>query len=392
MMRETMLCLAVTLLCVSGAYGAECHMTKNQYPHYPPPANATMPHYTIDLDVPAEDRWAHIVTPHTDGIRNLLKFTLSGKFIANEIIDKIAAEQDEILANFPSDYGDELRGIAKATNISVSQFILFNMAYEIWGLCTSIVAEDDKGHIYHGRNLDFGLWPAWDSKGDDWTLTELLRPLLFQADVMKGGKVLYHITNYAGYVGVHTGMKPHAFSVTIDSRFDDNFDSRLLAWLKPNSTHTGKFVSFTVRQALEQTSSYSEALTFLNDTGLIGPAYLILGGMQPGEGAVITKESAETLDVMTINGRMAQHKQKFVVQTNYDNWKSPPWFDDRRIPAIDCMEQLTPSGTNLPGLFNVLSAKPNLNRLTTFTVLIDVMEDSYNSYKQRCAHEGCTLW
>ena len=28
------------------------------------------------------------------------------------------------------------------------------------GFCTSIVAEDNDGNIFHGRNLDFGLWPA----------------------------------------------------------------------------------------------------------------------------------------------------------------------------------------------------------------------------------------
>merc|ERR1712000_347635 len=183
-------------------------------------------------------------------------------------------------------------------------------------------------------------------------------------------------------------MKPGAFSVTIDTRFDERFDEGLIKWLLPGSKHFGHFVTFAVREAMESSDNYPEALSFLNKTTLIGPAYIIIGGAKTGEGAVITKDGAATLNVMTIAGREAKAHESFVVETNYDNWKAAPFFDDRRDPAIDCLNELGPAKVNLPNLFNLLSAQPNLNRLTTFTVLIDVAADSYESYKQRCAHEG----
>jgi acid ceramidase len=42
-------------------------------------------------------------------------------------------------------------------NFYLGEIVLYNIFYEIFTLCTSIVAQDDNGNILHGRNLDFGL-------------------------------------------------------------------------------------------------------------------------------------------------------------------------------------------------------------------------------------------
>jgi len=35
--------------------------------------------------------------------------------------------------------------------------VLYNIFYEIFTVCTSIVGQDKSGKMYHARNLDFGL-------------------------------------------------------------------------------------------------------------------------------------------------------------------------------------------------------------------------------------------
>ena len=75
----------------------------------------------------------------------------------------------------PAPYGDEMKGISQATGVPlgkkslytkrkefllstfVGEIVLYNIFYEIFTLCTSIVAQDQNGNILHGRNLDFGL-------------------------------------------------------------------------------------------------------------------------------------------------------------------------------------------------------------------------------------------
>mmetsp|Transcript_6859 Transcript_6859/g.13592 ORF Transcript_6859/g.13592 Transcript_6859/m.13592 type:complete len:226 (-) Transcript_6859:313-990(-) len=224
----------------------------------------------------------------------------------------------------------------------------------------------------------------------NWRLTDALRPLVANVDVRRAGKTLYYSTTYAGFTGVITGMRPHAFSVSVDSRFDNKFDIGLVKWILGDHTHHE--LTFTVRQALESPaiSNYSDAFRFLNDSVLIGPSYIILGGKARGEGAVISKESA-TIDVMDL-GSALRNGSFYVLETNYDHWKEAPFFDDRRNPAKACLDQLGPGNVKgFEGVFNVLNGKPNLNKLTTYTTLMSVKTGQYEAYRQYC--EGlCSFW
>jgi acid ceramidase len=58
----------------------------------------------------------------------------------------------------PSPYREEIHGISQATNIPLGEVVLYNIFYEIFTVCTSIIAEGPDGKMYHGRNLDFGLF------------------------------------------------------------------------------------------------------------------------------------------------------------------------------------------------------------------------------------------
>merc|ERR1712025_1402282 len=105
--------------------------------------------------------------------------------MGTKIADAMDKEMDEYLELFPKDWGDEIRGIATTLDHDIGDIFLYNIAYELFGLCTSIVAQDSTGHLYHGRNLDFGLWPAVNWTDVQWDLTEDLRDILFNANFTK---------------------------------------------------------------------------------------------------------------------------------------------------------------------------------------------------------------
>ena len=48
----------------------------------------------------------------------------------------------KIVDDLPKPYGDEMKGIANATNVNLSEIVLYNIFYEIFTLCTSIVGQD----------------------------------------------------------------------------------------------------------------------------------------------------------------------------------------------------------------------------------------------------------
>lgn len=183
-------------------------------------------------------------------------------------------------------------------------------------------------------------------------------------------------------------MKTGAFTISVDTRFDNNLDRGLWQWF--NGDHSGHFLTFTTRLAIETATDYTSAYAILNNTKLIGPGYIILGGAKAGEGVVFTREEAKSIRPLLLKDRIL-NGSFYVLETNYDWWVNPPFFDDRRYPAEDCLNNhIKASGVGFEGLFNVLSARPNLNMLTTYTALMQVSTGRMESYIQYCNH--CPPW
>ncbi|XP_033096598.1 acid ceramidase-like [Anneissia japonica] len=163
---------------------------------------------------------------------------------------------------------DKTKGIATAADIPLGKLVLFNVFYEIFTLCTSIIAEAPNGTLYHARNLDFGLFIGWDTDNDKWALTEKLRPLIINVDYQSGGKTVARAVYFTGYIDVLTGVKPVMLTLSMNERFQ--LDG-------------------------EQFFIYKAARNSIMTEELLAPSYFILGGNSSGQGCVITRPR-ETMD------------------------------------------------------------------------------------------------
>eukprot|EP00483_Globobulimina_turgida_P004592 UN04601 len=197
----------------------QCHMT----PAYPPPSDRILQEFVINLDEDAKTRWNAPIKYFKDGINKMVTL-VTGSPAVSKIAQAMDKEMDEYLSLFPKDWGDEIRGIATTLDHDIGDIFLYNIAYELFGLCTSIVAQDSTGHLYHGRNLDFGLWPAVNWTDVQWELTKDLRAILFNANFTKNGELFYRTTVFGGYIGLLTGLRRGAMSISVDTRFDDTYD------------------------------------------------------------------------------------------------------------------------------------------------------------------------
>lgn len=120
----------------------------------------------------------------------------------------------------------------------------------------------------------------------------------------------------------------------------------------------------------------------------MAPVYFILGGKKSGEGCVITRERKESLDVYELDPK---HGRWYVVQTNYDRWKNTLFIDDRRTPAKKCLNHTTQKNLSFATIYDVLSTKPVLNKLTVFTTLMDVTKGQFESHLRDCP-DPCIGW
>lgn len=129
--------------------------------------------YTINLDLPAEQRWVNITKKYIQYVPEIRR-ELQKK------IPKEALPLAEILAlyldkHFPEPFPNEMRGVAKGFNITLAEVTLMNIFYDLTAFCTSIVVQQpgNKG-ILHGRNLDYDF-------------SDLLRNLTFMVDFESKG-------------------------------------------------------------------------------------------------------------------------------------------------------------------------------------------------------------
>jgi len=269
---------------------------------------------------------------------------------------------------------DVLRLYFRGKNVEFGWLTFVNLGYEVSEACTSIVSQTTDGKIYHVRNMDFwdGIW-----------LTDHLKNLTMTLEYQKGGKTLFYATSFAGYVGVLSGMKPNAFSISLNTRYYpqhglENFLYEIIAAIEEKNN---TLVSFLTRDVMMSESNWNSAVQHLSTGPLIADVYYIVGGVSVNEGAVISRNRLNASDVWVLNSTTW-----FEVQTNYDHWKQPPWFDNRVVPANEAMTALGQANLTMDGLFKVLSVKPVLNLQSTFTMLTSAGEGTYTSLTRWCPY------
>jgi len=163
----------------------------------------------------------------------------------------------------------------------------------------------------HGRNLDFGF-------------IDKMRPLTVKLDWVRGNRVVFRSIQVLGTIGVFTGTKPNMFGVSENERnLPESRAEGLKNTLVSLFLYKGTLISLAIREALENATSFDDAVNRITATKVIAPGYVILSGTKKDEGVVITKGRVETADVYRLN---AQVGRWYVVQTNNDRWQEPERF------------------------------------------------------------------
>ncbi|XP_029454351.1 N-acylethanolamine-hydrolyzing acid amidase isoform X2 [Rhinatrema bivittatum] len=257
---------------------------------------------------------------------------------------------DELECFIRKDYAEEIRGVAEALGISVGEVFLLNLSYEITAFCTSIIAQNRNGIIYHGRNLDYEF-------------KDTLANLTIDVQFLKNGQVAYMGTTFVGYVGLWTGQSSHNFTVSGDQRDKGSWwENAVAAFLKRSS-----LVSWLIRDTLSEAEDFASAILKLAKTPIIADVYYIVGGVLPKEGVVITRNRNGPADIWPLD---PIYGEWFRVETNYDHWTTPPPSDDRRTAAIKALNATGQENINLDTLYKVLSVKPVLNNCTIYTTIM----------------------
>uniref|UniRef100_A0A3B3WJB5 N-acylethanolamine-hydrolyzing acid amidase n=1 Tax=Poecilia mexicana TaxID=48701 RepID=A0A3B3WJB5_9TELE len=282
------------------------------------------PTVLVNLDLSPEQRWEHLQQAFdTDLMKKAAQILISSQ-VPNWFHKAISPIVMSLEKHIPQLYAREIRGIASTMKMKLADVVILNFAYEFTAYCTSIVAQDKNGNIYHGRNFDFPH--------------SVLRNLTMNVVFFKNGEPAYFGTSLAGYVGLWTGMSPYKFTVSGNQRVN----YRILWDNKSNMTsRRNQIVRVLLTQTLEEAKDFEDAVTRLSTTPLITGVYYIVGGVRAGEGVVITRDRKGPADIWPLeplNGGW------YRVQTNVDHWLPPPKKLNRRLVTSQIMKKLDAVG------------------------------------------------
>ncbi|KAK6047383.1 linear amide C-N hydrolase, choloylglycine hydrolase family protein [Cooperia oncophora] len=293
---------------------------------------------------------------------------------------------------FPYEYAEEIRGIANASGLPLGLVVSMNILYDILAFdrkhilqlgCTSIVAQNANGTIFHGRNLDYPM-------GD------LLKNVTIIADFTRGRgrdkRIVYSGVTFALSSILLTGQND-AFTLSLNARCKDFrmstvtrfmdhaliirqfgpyfmpdfclniFNVSGVPTIRTLLIFSGKSLRVARIQVLASSKTYSEALNHLSNRHLFSPSYIILGGRERGEGAIISRDRMRAADVRTLSD-----DRWFLVETNFDPWKKPG--DKRRATAQKKLTAIGQKGLNAETMLEVLRTVPVKNDLTLFSTVM----------------------
>lgn len=223
-----------------------------------------MQRYIVNLDLPPQDRWREIINHYKRDILHVA--TSMEELFGNGVMSTLTTWFFSGLTKMGGVmYSQEIESISEMLGLPVGKVALMQIAYEFFAACTSIIAQDDDIPFLI-RNMD------WDM--------EMLKPLTIEVEFYKKGRAQFIATTWAGYVGILTGMRYKSFGVAINyRRVGGSVLTNLLQGIQ-----SAWPISFLVRHVLETCKTYPSAVLAFQRAALMAPTYVIICGVNVGEG------------------------------------------------------------------------------------------------------------
>jgi len=315
-----------------------------------------VPQYTVDLDMPARQRWRHIARDYKD---YLLTSVIEWEW---KIPDRELNAWAEV-AQVPSEYKEELQGFVDELNhpnITLNQFIVRNIAYEkgVSIGCSGGLAAMENGTMIHGRNMDLNV-KAINVNGKSTSLEDVT----IEVNFLRKNKPIFTGVFWPGGIGFHTAMRYGGWTIEQNTRFrHNNVSNNFEAMTKGMLPHT-----FVTRMIMEQTPDFDDAVHALSTARFAAPQYFIVAGSRPFQGAVVSVDRGGHLLPGTPPVQYVHQGKKdwFLIQTNDDLLAEPK--DGRRETGELAMEVIGQKAISVNTVMRVMQTEPVWNGATLFT-------------------------
>jgi N-acylethanolamine-hydrolysing acid amidase len=354
-MFKTLLLISLAFACVVSATEYNTINGKRDTPI----VTRTPKVFDIDLNASYRDRWAPVLDEYGADLRAFIDHLgVSDK--AQKVLALLDKVDYPVLEAYNKEFAQEVKAISDYAGLSFTEVAVLNFIYDITAQCTSVLIQDPTGNVFHSRNLDFPYAP-------------FLASMLFHGRYFRDGKLLYEGISLVGYLGVITGVKPNAFSFSIDQYVlpgeatkAENITNIVMGVAQIFRRKLSP--TYVVRKGFETLNDYDSFVNYLKETDTVSRAYYIVAGAKPGQGTVITKYRNSVQNQTSLSFETGKW---YVAQSNYRGDIPDPANDNRATAARDFLNAVGVNGiTHQTLLDGVMSNYPVFNNETLHTTIM----------------------
>jgi hypothetical protein len=336
------------------------------------------PEVSVDLDAPAQERWARppqniarMVHDLTDSVLELCRELLP-EHLQPLLSKKIAFANllaDPACRLFMAPLHSECVGLSRATGIPASLLAVANCAYDFAQVvssqhpsaCSAAVLRD-----HHGRPVLLRYM--------DWSMPEDIADYTLVTHFISGGETAYRSLGFAGFLGVVTAMGP-AWAVALN---------QAPAARVPKSLF-GHPACYAMRMACDQSATFRELQTNIVGVNAFTPFLSLLCGTEPEEVSRIEKPlqgkstlaRAGKLKILGLaNHYLHRDHRKWNMRTRWKEEEETYIFDTHeRHAEVRCLAGEHNGFKKWPGLRNFM-VDPMLNDSTVHLALMRPTTDT----------------
>jgi len=239
---------------------------------------------------------------------------------------------------------------------------MMNYAFELGdALCTSVVARQADGTIIAARNLDFAFADA-------------VRNITFKAEVFKKGVHIYDSVTFAGFVGVFTAHKANKYTISLNARGEEKSVANYFEVMSEIYVGIAE-IAMAARDIVESCDDYACLMSTVPDSSTVVNMYFIVAGVNPNEGAVISKSKFAGAD----NIRTLSDDTWYLLQTNDDHFAGA--CAQRCQDGNAHIQAIGKDNISYDTLFHDVILQPhNLNSMTIYTTMCIPSQGIFNAF------------
>jgi len=319
---------------------------------------------TVDLDLPARERWltpGREIAPLVRGLSQSF-LQIAADFLP-PIFQSLLTKENTFFIAHPfcrlvsHELSEEAIGLSTATGIPAALLVLSNCTYDFMQLCSAAVYHDRDQRPVMLRYMDWGV-------------PEDIADYTILVEYVRSGKPVYSSLGFAGFLGVVTAFSPQ-WGLAMNQAPSDQL--RKAHPLKKAGLLSATPTTYAMREICDHVESFAHLEKALMKVKTMTPFMALICGAETGEASRIERPTTQHATCTKITtGEPLALSNHYIHKKHHDLNGVMDWEDDEgNIWPINSTRERLCKVEELAASFSTMESIPALSVLKTDPVFWD---------------------